>query len=158
MSSTWDGQVRPEVLPLPSTWPRPCLLCIFIWSFCLLRLSQGGTGGGQRGEAGFEHLQLGALLSSPLHWTHSPSSLSASHSRHPAATPSSLKPTWCPAVGFSSDTDYTQLCRSYKLKAQPTRLPPSDMPAARLGSSQATYASAWMTTNSWVPTTSPHVW
>lgn len=75
LSSAWDGQAGPDVLPLTSA----LALALFSFhtrlsvSWDLGKVGQGEAGGEKQGEGegggGFEHLELRALLSLFLLWT-----------------------------------------------------------------------------------------
>lgn len=132
--STWDGHTGPEVSPFHQSWPRPRLHCL-----CFLGLSKGRTRRLER-RSGGEGCRQEALNTFNEQLSSSRSSGPTRELRVCSLLTSlcfdinSPKPTGCPPIHFSSDTNYPESCSPSRLRAQLTRLSPRLMPAASLGS------------------------
>ena len=105
LSSAWDGQTGPDVLPLTSALALAAssFHIHLSVSWDLGKVGQGEAGGEKQGEeeggGGFEHLELRALLSLFLLWTcpPSPKLLVCSQFMSLCSDTSFLKLTGCPA-------------------------------------------------------------
>lgn len=140
--STWGGDTGPEVSLFHQSWPRPRLHCL-----CFLGLSKGRTGRLER-RSRVKGSRQEALNTFNEELSSSSSSSGLISKLRVCSLLMSLcfdinspKPTGCPPIHFSSDTNYPELCRPHRLRAQLTRLSPLLMPAASPGSPQATHTS-----------------